>query len=385
MRTLNVEKIFLQVFRLFYILINKIIKLNRIILTIVTLLFSISALANMASPIIRGTQSSSVISSKDVDVINETIDIHIDSAFKNAKFSIEYTINCKVAGTQMPLLFYAKNYKDGFKVWLDGTPVNIEDLKNENGDNINSLPYIQRYVDEDNNVNVKWNKNANESDTYNKEDLKFFIANISSGEHKIHVEYNAQYWIDKSDWVREYSFRYSLEPSFYWHSFKNISISITQDNPLNHYTTNLGEPNKGKTWFFEKIPSSEIKISYKPEISSYAKFLLAISPEGIWFFSTLLLIALHLAWVILYRKNNPKNKVHLIAILGSFIIPFLSITTYIFSFFMINNAIGIHASGTKGYMSILAYVFYPFFIIIYGIIVWIIDWLYKRKLNTNGN
>ena len=76
-------------------------------LTLLFLLLSQLCLANMASPIWEGTLGSSAFSSRDIDILNEKIDLKVDSGFRSAFFRIEYVIRTDRSGTQIPLLFHA--------------------------------------------------------------------------------------------------------------------------------------------------------------------------------------------------------------------------------------------------------------------------------------
>jgi hypothetical protein len=80
------------------------------------LLFVQLAQANMSSPIRKGTIISSAYTSKDINILSESIYIKIDKDYKTAKFIVEYTIQSDIAGRQIPLLFFAQDYKDSFLV-----------------------------------------------------------------------------------------------------------------------------------------------------------------------------------------------------------------------------------------------------------------------------
>ena len=83
-------------------------------------------LANMASPVYPGSYPMSVVSSKDMDILNEDIHIRIDKYFKRAFYQVEYTVQSDQEGFQIPLLFYAKDYFGKFKVWVDGKEVELK-------------------------------------------------------------------------------------------------------------------------------------------------------------------------------------------------------------------------------------------------------------------
>ena len=94
-------------------------------LTIIFFFSSFISHANMASPYIPGTSSSTVYSSKDVDILKEKILIKLNKNFESADYVIEYYINAETAGNQIPLLFHAIDYSKNFKVFVDGKEIKI--------------------------------------------------------------------------------------------------------------------------------------------------------------------------------------------------------------------------------------------------------------------
>jgi hypothetical protein len=81
---------------------------------IFTILFSITcagSFANMASPVRRGTSASAAFGSRNIDILKEVLAINLNADFKTASFTVDYFINTDTAGKQIPLLFYAENYK----------------------------------------------------------------------------------------------------------------------------------------------------------------------------------------------------------------------------------------------------------------------------------
>src|SRR5690606_37585311 len=102
--------------------------------------------------------------------------------------------------------------------------------------------------------------------------------------HQIHIEYTSRAWVDLWDWVKKYSFKYSLFPAKFWRSFNSLEITLSASENNSEIITNLGEPTEGNptslaTWKFDKLPDDEIEISYKPQIVSvWAKMLLSVKP-----------------------------------------------------------------------------------------------------------
>lgn len=66
-------------------------KLKLIVIAVLIILSHVSR-GNMASPIREGSYAASAFSSKDVDILSESILIQIDADFKTARYIIEYTI-----------------------------------------------------------------------------------------------------------------------------------------------------------------------------------------------------------------------------------------------------------------------------------------------------
>lgn len=354
------------------------------------LIFNFS-FANMASPIIEGSKNASAFSSKNVTILHENIIVHISQDFKTAKYTIEYYVKSDLVGGQIPLLFLAKDYKDNFNVWLDGKLVKIKDIPNyiinpENNQFADFANSFAEKIDENKYISITWQRNN--TNLYNLDDLKYFEADLTKGEHKIKVEYSANVWIDKSnEWVNEYSFRYSLAPAKFWKSFGNLDITVFQDGTIKPLRTNLGSPIEGdfgkvSTWKFNKLPSENFNIIYKPNISQTAKALISLDPFGIMILVGIVLMLFHIAINFWYRKKIITKKVTWVVILGSFVVPYLMLHSFFISYDIIDNIIGADASKRHGYYFLILFV-YPILVTIYMTIMWIIDVLIRRKLTKS--
>ena len=196
----------------------------KIILLLFLIVTGLFCKANMGSPVTDGTKAATAYTSKDIDILSETIHITIDKAFTRARYVVEYTLQSDKVGKQIPLLFFAQDYEDGFMVWLDGQPVPIQHIPAA----YTQLKYspfaafdtITKYIDpttQKDHVAVYWYKNTGYS--YPLNDLKYFEAAIDKGVHKVRVAYTAKVWKDVGNWINEYSFRYSLTPAEFWRSF----------------------------------------------------------------------------------------------------------------------------------------------------------------------
>jgi hypothetical protein len=361
------------------------------IVLLLFLCFSQFSRANMSSPIEEGTLASSAFSSKDIDILSETISIKIDKEFRTAKFTVEYTIKSDIIGKQIPLLFYAQDYKDSFGIWFDNQKIEVKDIP-EKYLNVNKSPFsaFSRCFEKSRNnepeeVSIYWHENS--GIVYSINDLKYFDTEIKQGRHKIRVVYIANVWINNSDWIKEYSFRYSLTPAKFWKSFGKLSITVEQEGVIRQIKSNLGQPlgkgNKANnSWEFNKLPAEYFDFTYIPTPTSNAKLFMSIEPFGITILIGLLLTILHLSLVIWYRKRFINKKYSIIVIFGSLIIPLLILISYIYSFDLIDYFIGEEAGGNHGY-PFLIIVFYPVLMPIYWLIVWVFDRQSRHRMINN--
>ncbi|UAY52310.1 hypothetical protein [Ferruginibacter albus] len=359
------------------------------LLIIISLLFALHSKANMASPVQEGTKTSAPFSSKDINILSETIHISINKEFTTAKYVVEYSIETDSTGKQIPLLFYAENYKDDFIVWVDDQKVTVQQIP-DSYKNINDSPFsvfansIKKASNYSNSpfVTIYWSENYQSN--YEINDLKYFEASLTKGTHKIRVEYTANAWTDRNDWVAQHSFRYSLTPAKFWKSFGKLDVYVESEGDTKPFTTNLGEPN-GKTiqqsnsWSFNKLPDDYIDINYMPKINVLAKVLVFIDPFGIAVISGILFFMLHLRTVRHYRNRYPTEKFSLAVIIGSLVIPLAVLFIYLFSFDFIDTIIGSSASRFHGYV-FFCLLLYPILLPLYWIIMWRIDKMLKKKL-----
>lgn len=348
--------------------------------------------ANMSSPVWEGTQVSTAFSSKDIRILSERIHIKIDKAFSTAKFMVEYTIQSEVSGKQIPLLFYAQDYKDSFFVWVDDQRVDIQKIP-EKYTHIGDSPFStfagpferSRQVNSADEVTIRWSENA--AFVYKINDLKYFETDIEKGTHKVRVEYTATAWTDVWGWVSEYSFRYSLTPAKFWKSFGTLNIQVEQEGEVKEFDTNLGHPAEQKfatinNWTFTKLPAEYFTFTYSPNINIVAKALIFITPLGIAVIIGLLLFAWHLVLVRRYRRKFVNKKYSPVVIVGSLIVPLLVILSYILAYPLIDGIIGDAAGRHHGYI-FMVIIFYPILFPIYWIVIWLFDRQQREKANRN--
>lgn len=346
----------------------------------------------MSSPIWEGTRVGSAFSSKNIRILSERIHIKVDQEFKTAKFIVEYTIQSDVIGNQIPLLFYAQDYKGDFLAWVDGNKVDIQNIP-EKYTHIDSSPFsmFSKAFKKNNQTNgtdevvVHWSENS--AYVYKINDLKYFEPDITKGIHKISVEYTATVWTDVSGWVKEYSFRYSLTPAKFWKSFGDLTVLLEQNGQTKELTSNVGQPLEHKFgasnhWTFTKLPAEYLEFSYSPKINPFARALIFIRPLGLSILVGLFLFTLNLLWVQKYRRRFVYKKYSPIVIFGGILVPFLIILSYIFSYPLIDSIIGEAASGYHGY-AFLAIVFYPVLLPVYWAIVWLLDRQTKKAVSIH--
>jgi hypothetical protein len=362
-------------------------------LTLFLLLLACYGYANMASPYTDGTLASSAFSSRDIDILKERLLITIASDFRTASYVVEYFIKADSGGRQIPLLFHADNYKGDFRVWVDGREVKLQDIPHDYKSTLNTpfekFSQIFRAPSrpgEYETVEISWWKDVSYGYTIN--DLKYFEADLTKGLHRIRVEYTGNARINHSGWVKEYSLHYSLSPARFWRSFDSLQIIIRSADFSSDFTTYIGEAAYAKVgnvaeWSFREIPADFLKIMYKPEISLFAKTMIAFSPEGLTILFGLLLALFHFSFVKEFRKRYPQAKHSVVVIAGSIIVPFVILIGYPVSYGIIDSTIGEHAGSSHGY-AFMVVILYPLFFLIYWAIMAAIDKMIKQNLQKKN-
>jgi len=337
----------------------------------------------MASPYREGTFSSSAFTSKNIDILNEKIFIKLDSSFEAALFKIEYSIKTDTDGKQIPLMFHAVDYNGDFKVWVDNKLVTVSSVPSEY-QSISNSPFqnFSNVFNKQNKVTIYWGHRS--GFVYNFKDLKYFETTLSKGEHKIRVEYTATAWLDLRQWVSNYSFRYSLSPAQFWKSFGSLEVTLDATKFKKTITTNFGNPSSGKldsisVWTFKKLPGKYLQIDFVPKLDSTAETLMNIGTSKLTLCFSVVIAILHLVLIRLFRKRNPQKKYSWVLIVGSILIPFTMLYFNMYSYDIIDNAIGEEASHYHGY-TFFVMVLYPILMPLYWVGMWLIDKLHKEKL-----
>jgi hypothetical protein len=361
--------------------------------TLLAAFLTLSTWGNMASPLHEGTWMANPFISQSVDIIKEKILIIPDDRFETALFKIEYHIKADKSGRQIPFLFYASEFKESFRIWIDDKEIELHQVP-EAYKELEGTPFTDfGYFFEAQNLNETKQVLIDDSPSsgfyVSIDDLKFFETDLTEGHHIIRVEYIADKWINRSNWVKEYSFRYALSPAKYWKSFGNLEITLDASNFNETLTTNLGEPETGSlqskcVWTFSALPTEVLQITYKPAINRKASTLIAISPTGLTLVLAFILTALHIIAISLYRKKNPDKRFSWIMIAGSIVVPLLTLAGYMLTFDIIDAAIGHEASKYHGY-TFLVIILYPILLPLYWIIMWLVDKTLTKKIREKTN
>lgn len=348
--------------------------------------------ANMASPVIEGTMSARPYISQYVDVVHEDLQITIDEHFEKAHYNIKYHIDATKAGYQIPFLFYASEYMDGFTIKIDGKAVEPKEIpyefkrKNEDGSKFKDFSYFFEKDSSSQTKNVIMSEDSGGVFVVNIHDMVYFECDISRGRHLIEVSYMARPWLDKSTWVTEYSFRYALSPARYWKSFGTLDVIVNTSTFGKTLRTNLGKPAKGKLdniaqWSFDRLPTDVMQITYIPKVNRLAEFLIWIGPNNLAYFTGAVLTAVHWVSVWRYRKRWLQKKYSPVVSWGSVLVPMLFLICWVWYYSLIDFSIGKHASKRHGYI-FLTYFLYPVILPFYWLVFWQIDRALKRQGNS---
>lgn len=344
--------------------------------------------ANMASPLEEGTMVSSAFSSKDINILSETIHIKIDNDFKTARFIVKYQIQSDMDGLQIPLMFYAQDYKDSFFICVDNKNISVQNVPQSYNEHTRFKDFSDSFEKDDAGYEVTIYWQANAGYVYKLSDLKYFETDIGKGIHTVRVEYIANVWTDYSDWIKAYSFRYSLSPAKFWKSFGTLSVTLEQEGIERQLSTNLGEPlekafQSTNSWTFTNLPGEYLEFSYNPKPGKFAAVLISVQPLGLAIATGIVLFALHLFLVIRYRRKFATKKYSPVVIAGSFLVPFLLLVSYTCSYPLIDFLIGEEAGKNHGYV-FLIFAMYPLLALAYGMIMWLLDRLQKRKIDSGS-
>lgn len=348
------------------------ILMRRIILGLLLLSHSMFSYANMASPIIDGTNASTAYSSKDIDILSENIDINIAEGFNQADYDVTYEIYSAKEGDRIPLVFEVFDNIDNdadksFIVEVDGQAVPVL-INYDYESHSKSLP---AYYDTETDTAVPFNNDA-----------KYFEIHLSEGNHVINVKYSAYPTINRSDWTNQYIYSYSLKPAKTWKSFGDLTVTLKIADESKYLKTNLGEPLSGmikadSKWFFDHLPQDVLEISYQPQPMPLAKWLINLDSLILLLFLICLLGGAHYGLMYWSRKKSLK-RAWMVTWLGILIVPFIVLMIVFYKICLIDWLLGEHASRYHGYTIFIIIFGYPLTLLVYLIIMKLCDSYLKR-------
>lgn len=352
--------------------------------TIFFILFQTIAYGNMANPVIEGSLGSRPFVNEFVDVVHEDLLITIDSSFTQAKFNVKYHINASKSGMQIPFLFYASEYLEAFQIKIDGIEVSTKDIPN-------NLEFDE--VEKFNNFSAFYESKRKNNEAVMEEsprggfvislqDMIYFEADISKGEHIIEVDYTAEKWTDTWQQVNTYSFRYALSPAKYWRAFGTLHITVDASNFSGDLESNIGEPNQGDlgrtaTWYFDELPTEILTISHQPKFSVFTEVIISLGANTFAFILGVLLIIVHISQIIKYRNNNLTKRYSIVVFSGNILVPFFVVVCWMGIKILITILLGDDEGGSNSYVG-MGIILLPVFVIMYWIFTIVIDRSIKR-------
>lgn len=348
------------------------ILMRRIILGLLLLSHSMFSYANMASPIIDGTNASTAYSSKDIDILSENIDINIAEGFNQADYDVTYEIYSAKEGDRIPLVFevfdnIGNDADKSFIVEVDGQAVPVL-INYDYESHSKSLP---AYHDPETDTAVPFNNDA-----------KYFEIDLSEGNHVINVKYSAYPTINRSDWTNQYIYSYSLKPAKTWKSFGDLTVNLKIADESKYLKTNLGEPLSGmikadSKWFFDHLPQDVLEISYQPQPMPLAQWLINLDSLILLLFLICLLGGAH--YGLMYWSWKKSLKIAwMVTWLGILIVPFIVLMIVFYKICLIDWLLGEHASRYHGYTIFIIIFGYPLTLLVYLIIMKLCDSYLKR-------
>jgi hypothetical protein len=279
-------------------------KSKKILLSILMLSANI-AIANMGSPEpYGGALGGRPFVNKYVDIRNEKLNITIDQQFDYAAIDAIYYIESQMDGIKIPLLFYASEYEKNFNVTVDGKKVEVMPIPDDyyivEGTKFNDFAKaFRQYKHGGVPKDEALIKISPEEAIYSQlNEFKYFETDIPKGKHVIEVTYEAHKWIDRTNYLNEYSIRYDLSPAKQWRSYAQLELTINNLGYRGNIKTNIGKPYYGSLdstakWKINEIPDDIILVTTKPHIAWWIRIVLFLDPLGIWIILILFILFLH--------------------------------------------------------------------------------------------
>ncbi len=351
------------------------------------ILMPASLLANMASPLLRGSGTGLPFVSTHATVRHETLKITPSADFKTCKFDVVYDIFADTSGLRIPLLFIAERYGSDMKIWVDGHEVEVRHLPEKFFyRQVSPLSHFLGMQDDSLQeftvFEIEWEKG--QPTHYNQDECHYFETDLAAGAHQVRVAYVAEVWRDRHEWLEDAKFMYALDPASHWYAFGRLDVTLDASVAPFAVTTNLGPPDSGDiaqvaVWHFDQLPDLKvIEILSVPTVSGFGQAMIDFGMEGFMWLSGGLLALLHLVWMWRWHKKRTQKKFHWAWLWGSLAVPFLAMVVFCASYNWINAAIGPSASHYGGYY-FLIFIFYPVAAIGYGLLMSLVDYLLRRK------
>lgn len=351
-------------------------------LSFILLLFvNTLAWANMAKPTVDGSIGSTLLGSKDCDVISERIDITAIANYNEYQlFDLHYKVSYKIKSSKtanLPLLFIGTGLTRPDYIMVNAKKVNYQ---SSSKNSIEKFPFLKPADDLGNEKRVSFDGETDYTIPVNGN--LYFEAPLVEGENTITLEYIGSPEYNVYGILREFKIEYALYPSKYWKSFGPITVflHLTPDTEIR--STNIGSAkrleNNDYQINIDHLTHDNLEIVYSKKISFFAKFLIMIDPLGIASIFLVIMAYFHYRWVVKLRKKRP-NKFNYSVLLGSLIISILYSLIYIFSFDFIDWLTD--EKGLKhGYIVLGIFIMTPFAFLFEIIFSWYIDFRTKKKL-----
>lgn len=348
--------------------------MKKIILLFYLLLFQGAVFGNMAQPYSEGDPSSSLFAIKNCSVEKEWINIKLqknsqneDGHFYYADYKIIYHINSPEDKT-IPLVFIGLHLIDANKILVNDKPAIRKILNPENESFLTENLY---------NYSVKFNNDSKIN--ANEKDLIYFEALLKKGLNSIEVNYDASISINNFGFLKNYHLEYSLEPSRNWKSFGEINVKLEIPNQLEVANSNLGKYQKDGNFYLWRINNKfdNLKIEIKRETHFFQDLVLFISPLGFAVISAIICFIIHLKMIKNRRLKYPK-KYNWTLPLGLILSCIVFYSVFFISFDFTDWVLQ-QKTSKHGYVSLFVFTF-PIYLLIHGIVVWIIDYNRKKKI-----
>ncbi len=359
-------------------------------ISILLLVQTFACWSNMASPFIGGDRGIKEVTSKDADVTDEKIDIYIDSAFQEIKFKVSYNISLTKSGKSIPLLFIAlgSTYpnKEDFIIHCDDKRVTTQDIPYDwvSESPHKYLSFEKLWLVEGKSLNENLIQEEDSScqtiNTYHLHDMYYFEVDLDSGIHNITIEYKGSPSIHRTSWINKYEIDYALSPIEYWKSHSAINVAIHSKINLTELTSNYPiqvSSSKEGSILIDSITKCNLSIKYSPRINERATQMIQFGQQNMTIVFGLIIFLFHIVLIWIYRRYV-YTKYSLVLILGSLFFPFSILLFYMYTYDIIDDTIGIHASNYHGYTFFIM-IFYPILCPIYWLIAWLIDKVIKMK------